>query len=189
MRDASRCRWRFLRATSPRRTTPGPARFLGDRLVRLGVPLLAFFFMLHPLTVAIARTADGHPFWSGWWQMVVARAFGPGPLWFAEALLMVALGYAVWHAVRRGRETSAAKLATLPSTSAVGLGLMSFAVRLVLPVGKEVLWLQFGYFPCYIYLFVAGCAALGARLLERVTLRAPCRGWSFPPSRSFCCQS
>jgi len=154
----------------------GAARFLADRLVRLGIPLLVFFFVLHPFTVAIARTADGHPFWNGWWQMIVARAFGPGPLWFAEALLIFALAYVGWRMARRSHEQPDSFPRTLPSAgtlalTAVTLGAISFAVRLVVPVGKEVLWLQLGYFPCYIYLFVAGCAAARSRLLERVTPR------------------
>lgn len=154
----------------------GTARFLADRLLRLGVPLLVFFFLLYPLTVAIARTSEGHPFWRGWREMIVARAFGPGPLWFAEALLLCTVGYVVWRAARRGHEAASLTAATLPSTgtlalTAVALGISSFAVRLVVPVGKEVLWLQLGYFPCYIYLFAAGCAAARARLLERITFQ------------------
>ncbi|WP_152522687.1 acyltransferase family protein [Sphingobium ummariense] len=54
---------------------------------------------------------------------------------------------------------------------ALGLGLLSFLVRLVMPVGKELLWLQLGYFPCYIFFFVAGCAAARTELLERITWR------------------
>ncbi|HAQ00435.1 MAG TPA: acyltransferase, partial [Rhodospirillum rubrum] len=152
----------------------GAVRYLADRLLRLGAPLLAFFFVLYPLTVAIARTSQGHPFWRGWGEMIVARAFGPGPLWFAEALLICAVGYAAWRGVRRGHEAPTSPLPALPSTralalTAVGLGVASFAVRLAVPVGKDVLWLQLGYVPCYLYLFAAGCRTARSRLLERIT--------------------
>src|SRR5689334_17017373 len=79
--------------------TPGPfnrkgvGRFLADRFVRLGLPLLGYFIVLSPLTIALARTAEGHDFWSGWWLMLRLGESEPGPLWFAEALLIFALVY------------------------------------------------------------------------------------------------
>ena len=42
----------------------GYARFLGDRFLRLGLPLLAFIFILGPLTVAIVAAHDGKGFWT-----------------------------------------------------------------------------------------------------------------------------
>lgn len=152
------------------------AHFLADRLLRLGVPLLVFCFVLHPLTVAIARTGEGHPLIRGWWEMTEAGIFGPGPLWFAIALLIFAFGYTGWQVARRGLGWPELSVQALPSPrnlafAAVGLGLLSFIVRLAIPVGEQWLWLQLGYFPCYIFLFVAGCAAARDRLLERLISR------------------
>lgn len=151
----------------------GPRRYFLDRLLRLGVPLLVYFFLLAPFTLALARTGRGHPFWSGWGEMLRAREFGPGPLWFAEALLLFAAAYLLW---RRLRPAPPSPSATLPSPRklaliAFALGALNFLVRLVCPVGHEVLWLQLGYFPCYIFLFAAGCAASRSQLLEKITAR------------------
>lgn len=150
----------------------GALRFIGDRLLRLGVPLIVYFFVLTPLTVALARTSEGLPFWSGWLEMTRSGVFGPGPLWFAEALLLFAGAYVVWRKFR------AAPSATtdLPgfgalALTAVLLGGASFLGRLAIPVGKEFASMQLGYFPCYIYLFAAGCASSRSRLLERITFR------------------
>src|ERR1700675_4119657 len=41
----------------------GYPRFIIDRLLRLGVPLLAFGLMLGPLTAAMVTAAEGHGFW------------------------------------------------------------------------------------------------------------------------------
>ncbi len=148
----------------------GPGRFLRERLLRLGVPLLVYFFVLAPLTVALARTSKGFSFWPGWWAMTRPGVFGPGPLWFAEALLLFAGGYAIWrllrpaHGVARGLPGFGALTLT-----ALILGGVSFLVRLVIPVGQEVAWLQLGYFPCYIYLFAAGCVAARSQLLKQIT--------------------
>jgi len=150
----------------------GMARFWAERLLRLGVPLLVYFFVLAPLTVAMARTSGGHAFWPGWWEMTRRGAFGPGPLWFAEALLLFAGAYAVWRWLRPapGPAQELPGFGALAFTAVI-LGAISFLVRLVIPVGKEIAWLQLGYFPCYIYLFAAGCAAAQARVLERITFR------------------
>lgn len=150
----------------------GPRRYFLDRLLRLGVPLLVYFFLLSTLTLALARTGSGHPFWPGWLDMIHAREFGPGPLWFAEALLLFAAVYLLWRQFRPPSSTPVA----LPSPGKLALiafvlGLLNFAVRLVWPVGHEFLWLQLGYFPCYIFLFIAGCLACRSRLLENITAR------------------
>jgi hypothetical protein len=148
----------------------GPAGFLAERGLRLGVPLLGYFFLVQPLTVALARSDRGGSLLLDWWHLFLARDFAPGPLWFAEALLFFAMGFVLWRKIYPLR----APLTSLPHVStlaliATGLGLLSFSVRFVYPAGKELLWLQLGYFPCYIFLFAAGCAAASSHLLERLT--------------------
>ena len=171
--------------TPPAFDRKGPRQFLFERLLRLGVPLLFYFYVLSPFTVAVARTSKGAPLWSGWWARFQDRSFAPGPLWFAEALLIFTLGYSLW----RGLRPQSRREFTLPGGATLGwtallLGLVSFLVRLVVPVGQQVLWLQPGYFPCYIYLFVAGCAASRARLLEQITFRQA-RPWLWVTAVTF----
>lgn len=148
----------------------GPVGFLADRLLRLGVPLLVYFFVLAPFTDALAHTNKGFTFWERWWERTRSGVFGPGPLWFAEALLLFIGGYVVWCKLRPAPTTikDLPSFRTLAFTAFI-LGGVSFLVRLVMPVGREFAWLQVGYFPCYIYLFAAGCAAGRANLLEEVT--------------------
>lgn len=151
----------------------GPSRYLADRLVRLGVPLLAFFFVLYPLTVALADSAGVAGLMDRWLRGMAHGPRGPGPLWFAIALLIFAPAYTVWRAVRARPITPATALPTprMISLAIVAIGLAAFAVRLAMPVGREVLWLQLGYFPSYIVLFAAGVAAAPGHLIERVTMR------------------
>src|SRR5689334_16615304 len=52
----------------------GSRAFLRDRLIRLGIPLVVFYFVLNPIL--------GH------------GAFGSGPLWFVLALLVFDASYA-----------------------------------------------------------------------------------------------
>lgn len=162
----------------------GIGRFVVDRLVRLGIPLLTFFFVLHPLTVAVARTASGEPLLAGWWRATLESDFAPGPLWFAEALLIFTFAYLAWHLFSRlsGKSRhSASENGIFPSFArllgaASAVAAASFLVRLAWPVGTDFLWLQLGFFPGYVVLFAAGCAAARARLLEQVP-QATARTW------------
>jgi peptidoglycan/LPS O-acetylase OafA/YrhL len=160
--------------TPPALDRKGTRRFLADRLVRLGIPLAVFFFILHPMTVAIARTSEGEPFWAGWWWSTLERDFAPGPLWFAQALLIFTGAYLLLRRIAHRSSASPAPPARFPAASALAaaalvLGLISFLVRLVYPVGRELFWLQLGYFPSYTALFAAGCAAASSRLLEHIS--------------------
>jgi peptidoglycan/LPS O-acetylase OafA/YrhL len=164
----------------------GAGHYLADRFFRLGLPLLAYFFILSPLTIVLAHNAHGRPFWSDWGQRYLERDFEPGPLWFAEALLILALAYAAWRALRKA---PAADLAQLPSNrtlllAALATGAASFLVRLAVPVGVNVAWLQLGYFPAYLVLFAAGCLVARHQLLENVTF-AQARPWLITTAVAF----
>lgn len=156
----------------------GASRYLLDRFIRLGVPLLVYFFLISPFTIALGQLSEDGSLWGNWWHMITEGHFGPGPLWFAETLLIFALGYTAWRTFGPKQVS-----ATLPShlglvIIAFVLAVVAFLVRLVVPVGEEVLWLQLGFFPAYIFLFAAGCATSASRALENVTL-AKARPWMF----------
>lgn len=156
----------FMVASLERKTT---ASFLIDRFLRLGIPLLVYFFVLSPLTIALAYDSPA-TIGEKWWMMVKDQQFGPGPLWFAEALLIFAFAYLLINkiiAVKRWSPERLPGFGVLLFT-ALGLGLVSFVLRLKIPIGSDVLWLQLGFFPCYIFLFFAGCAAHKHQLLDKV---------------------
>jgi len=146
----------------------GPGRFLRERLVRLGVPVLVFGCLLGPLTVQLARGVDVAQLQ---WHFFPARGwnFVMGPLWFCWALLLFSVAF-VGCQLARVRVA----LKAMPSTmswvvSALGVGLMAFVVRLVFPVGESLAGLQLGYFVSYVFLFAMGCMAARQQLLERVS--------------------
>jgi hypothetical protein len=136
----------------------GYARFLSDRFLRLGLPLLAFGLILGPVTHAMVNAAEGKGFWSSF-------VSDPGPLWFNQALLMFSLAYCGWRAWFGSPLTSAERSPRpVPSSgwwllSAFGVGAAALAIRQVVPVGVNVIGLQLGYFASYIFLFCLGIAA------------------------------
>ncbi len=153
----------------------GPARFLMDRGLRLGVPLLAFGFVLGPLAVALGSIPKGQSTLDTWAALLRSGTFVMGPLWFAWALLLLALAWVLWVGVAPAAATrSAAVDSTLPSgrawlLSALLVGCAALTIRQWVPVGQNVLGLQLGYFASYVFLFFLGCHASAGRWLERVT--------------------
>jgi len=151
----------------------GGRKFLIDRLIRLGIPLTIYFFVLSPFTIALAQVDSPTPFWERWRERILVGDFEPGPLWFVEALLLFSVAYQL---INRTCNRVSTTLPALPRffilfPAVVLLGLISFAVRLVMPAGQTALWLQLGYFPCYIFLFAGGCLAAQSRILEGIRRR------------------
>jgi len=148
----------------------GPWRYLRDRVQRLGVPLLVYGFVLGPITIAMAQTARGKPFVDTLLALWQRGEFEKGPLWFAWALLIFAMGAVLWQMLVKPRGEPAA-VRPFPSNAmllaaALVTGIAAFALRLRWPVGREVWGLQLGYFAGYVVLFAAGCAAAAPRWLE-----------------------
>ncbi|MGD0683025.1 MAG: acyltransferase family protein [Terracidiphilus sp.] len=153
----------------------GYARFIGDRCLRLGLPLLAFGLILGPLTVGIVNYVQGKGFWPAivWlWQQ---KQFINGPLWFAQALLIFSLVYCGWRAVIGSPLAQSQRMPSpVPAgywwlLSALGTGAVALAIRQFVPTGENVFGLQLGYFATYIFLFAAGIAAWRYDWLRQLT--------------------
>ena len=149
----------------------GAAGFLRERLLRLGLPLLAFILVLGPLTVALAETAHGHAFFATFGWILRHGVIIPGPMWFVWALLIFSAAYVALRAAVGPALLEKAR--PFPSNrtlaiAAIGTGAAAFVLRLRWPVGEEVLSLQFGYFASYVVLFVAGCLGTKGGWLENV---------------------
>jgi peptidoglycan/LPS O-acetylase OafA/YrhL len=142
----------------------GYARFIGDRFLRLGLPLLFYIVVLNPLTDSLVAFARGHGFWASvaWhWDHAV---IGAGPMWFVQALLMFTLAYCAWRAIARPSLRKQPAASPVPSSlwwllSAIAVGAAALAIRQFVPTGVNVVGLQLGYFASYVFLFAVGIAA------------------------------
>jgi surface polysaccharide O-acyltransferase-like enzyme len=153
----------------------GTGPFLKDRLLRLGIPLLFYIVIIEPLLVYVLAVSM-RGFEGSLWQALAryfeanyleAFSLGTGPLWFVETLLMFALIYALWRRLvtpevpvppqRDGKVPGNLSIALFALT----LGVVSFIVRLWLPIGWnfDLLNLQLPFFPQYIALFILGLIA------------------------------
>jgi surface polysaccharide O-acyltransferase-like enzyme len=142
----------------------GPAKFLADRLIRLGLPLVFYSLVLSPFLSFMPYNYTGtHP------QITYAQYLGGfdgwinfGVLWFVAALLIFTLAYALVRMFMDDRYISK----PLPSVAkvllfAVIIGVITYFVRIVFPVGwvLKPLGFQLGHFPQYIAMFVLGLIA------------------------------
>ena len=150
----------------------GATRFLRDRLVRLGVPLLVFGLLLFPPVWYQGYREDGGQllFWDfyvqeylGGWQVEF------GHLWFVAHLLVYAVGYAAWRRWTRRRPTPEAARGALPGHRAIllyalGLAAVTFVVRVWYPIDRwerllGVVPSEVAHLPQYLSLFVVGVVA------------------------------
>lgn len=143
----------------------GYARFISDRLLRLGLPLLAFIFLLGPTTAALVDAAQGRGFWPTFvWLWNHGRIIN-GPMWFVQALLIFSFAYCAWRALfgfslsNREKSDKPVPAYGVWLLSAVTVGVGAFAIRLAVPTGVNIFGLQLGYFASYIFLFALGIAA------------------------------
>jgi glucans biosynthesis protein C len=149
----------------------GAGSFLKGRLLRLGIPLLVWFFLLNPLS-SIGFYLEPVPRIPGplTWQ-AYPHFLGLGPLWFVALLLIFTAGYAAWRMLTRSRTPSSTGTSSRPGYLGVGifilaLALTSYLLRIVVPLGQPVplfvSWLSFptiAYLPQYLSFFVLGVVA------------------------------
>jgi glucan biosynthesis protein C len=149
-------------------TRKGAKTFVKDRFIRLGIPLVVYFFLLSPLAFlglyAIPSSLTGittPPSWQDYPTMI-----GIGPMWFVELLLIFDIGFAIWWVMRKKRsalQEAPARYPTLEQdTRSRGksriwngspgeppryrniavfillLALTSYLIRIIIPLGKYV---------------------------------------------------
>lgn len=149
----------------------GAGRFLKDRLIRLGLPLAIYSWLVRPLFLYVDQALlQGRrlPLWEYLTQVyfVSSPQIGAGPLWFIETLLIFSALYALWRLLARARPGEPAVEGRFPGNGwialfALLLGLAGFLVRLWRPVGWSFgpLNLQLPFFAQYIALFAVGLIA------------------------------
>ena len=122
----------------------GAGRFMKDRLIRLGIPLVIYSWIIDPLlgyVVKVWREGPRPFYWSDLFGHFRDGALiGSGPLWFVETLLIFSLGYTLWRSFTRGRPVQRAGESRFPSSVSIALlalllGVAGYLIRLWLPIG------------------------------------------------------
>ena len=149
----------------------GAKRFIVERLIRLGIPLILYALVINPLVTYWAAIAGGY---DGAFREYVSTHMATltiasiGPLWFVEALLGFSIAYAlirIWFGPQKSSEKSQQSVPVPDNGSiasfAIGLGLVTFIVRIWAPFGWwwEPIHQEPAHFPQYIALFSIGILA------------------------------
>lgn len=152
----------------------GLGRFTRDRLVRLGVPILAYFAIIRPLCLIPAALYLRDQAAAAGTSFSIARflAFGgdPGVTWFLEVLLVLTLGYALIRL--RARRRPPAPGVGRPAALLAFVGVLSMATwvwQWCTPPGTY--WPIVGlptpsFLPQYALFFIVGVAASRRGWLE-----------------------
>jgi glucans biosynthesis protein C len=139
----------------------GSKKFLRDRLIRLGIPIVIFTVFVSPVVNYAVASSQGYS--GSFWGFVQSYLpFGLGPLWFVLALLMFDASYVFW----RGFSTRGFTVHSFPTKRViVGMGLLigaiTFFIRIFFPEGWAVPIIDFqvAFFPQYIAFFIFGLIA------------------------------
>lgn len=151
----------------------GGGSFLKEKLIRLGIPLIVFIFVLNPiaslgvyLMPSELTGITGPPTWE-----VYPDLIGLGPLWFVAMLLIFNLGYMGWRWLTKNRTPSRDAESSQPGYIRIGLFTLvlagaSFLFRMIVPLGESVnvfvdalSFPTIAYLPQYLSFFVIGIIA------------------------------
>jgi len=150
----------------------GPIGFLKDRAFRLGLPTLFYMLVIHPLMVwgLLIPVAERPTFIDYYQHFVLTGKFlsGSGPMWFAFALLLFSIPFAL---LAKPKNESAKGLTITPKTLwmlGIGMAIGTFLVRLVYPIGTDVLNFQPCFFTQYVVVFLLGSLVSRRDALEQI---------------------
>ncbi len=138
----------------------GLKAFVKDRVLRLGVPLALFYFVLHPLLVLWIRGTWGKP--------------GLGPMWFVFTLLIFESVYAAYRYLSKRQLVIrlTKRLWVMAVVFILFTGIVAFVIRLWMPIGSSVFGLQLGYFTLYTAMYFLGIVAYRKKLLDRLDMHS-----------------
>jgi surface polysaccharide O-acyltransferase-like enzyme len=145
----------------------GPSSFLKDRLLRLGIPLVIFYFVLNPISsiggwymppeltgITTPLTWQAYPY-----------LIGMGVMWFVAMLLIFDFGYVAWRLLTRNQRSKPVSMSSRPGYLHIGifilvLAMVSYLVRVVIPLGQSVAGFPtLAYLPQYLSFFILGTIA------------------------------
>jgi hypothetical protein len=152
----------------------GPALFLRDRLIRLGIPMLFYTFILGPfMNYLVYYFGKGHHISFTRYLSDYDDWIDFGVLWFAAALLVFNLLYVLWRSIFKTPETGNRKAISTGRIIwfGVALGALSFLVRLIFPIGwiLKPVGFQLGHFPQYIVMFIVGLIVANNNWMHALT--------------------
>lgn len=151
----------------------GVLKFIKDRLTRLLIPILFYSLILTPLICYLVYYFTKQHITLQKYLTLYDSWIDLGVIWFIAALLIFTL---VYTCLKQIFKISFDKPIAVPNLKiiiffAVGLGIISFLLRIIFPVGwvLEPVGFQLGHFPQYIALFVIGFMAAKNNWFDQIS--------------------
>ena len=161
----------------------GAGAFARTRLLRLGVPLIAFIFVIDRVAAYLGDLGRGqHPSLASYWGLP-PQSGGPyevGPMWFVAALLVFSLAYALLRRVHPppvARRWSGAR-AMVAAVALIAVTAFLVWQRWQLGGAHAFLNVQWQLWPQGTGLFALGAWTGEAGSWENLTARATRLGWT-----------
>ena len=158
----------------------GSGSFLLDRLIRLGIPLLVYSTLIINLNWYLVEVVWlNQPFTWVW-------GYYPGHLWFLSALLLFAVVYAVYRKFS-DRDSDRKRFQYYPDRYPPNraliitifiLAILSFIVRIFIPIGEWIGGFQPAHFVHYIFCFFVGILAYRGDWFRRLQ-GSQAKPWGF----------
>jgi len=143
----------------------GTLLFFKDRLLRLGIPILIYIFVISPIAkicMGFYRPEDAQlsiPFT----LKQYFGAIGIGPLWFVVMLLIFDICYLSWRVVMKNKPEKIAEEPPKIRTVFLFVLVLAFATyltRIIIPISTYILFFpSLAYFSQYISFFILGIIA------------------------------
>lgn len=158
----------------------GPGKFLRDRFIRLGIPILIYIAIIDPLMSYILNNISESflAFYLNYfqsWEGIERFINGSGPLWFTVLLLIFALFYCAWRKISKERFERDI-VGKAPRNSRILLIIiimtfLTFIVRLWYPLngGAVILNIQIASISEYIIMLILGTVAYKRDWFTRIS--------------------
>lgn len=137
----------------------GNAKYLKDRFIRLGIPLIFYILFISPLARVIVSYATGEAY-------TYRLAWHTGPMWFVETLLIFSVIYVFFRKESTHVEFPSNKTIFI---AILGLALLTFIIRVFSPIGLWTHVFQLAYYGHYVFAFYIGTVAYKNNWFEHIT--------------------
>jgi glucans biosynthesis protein C len=167
----------FAWFTAPACDRKGSWEFMRRRLIRLGIPLLVYYYVLSLILKYLVRCFQGRAD-MGFLEFFMTN-FGeitsPGPLWFTGTLLIFEAVYLLVRFARR-RVGRGPQYWPFPKDWMIllfilGAGVFTFFLRLWQPLTHGVYHVRLGYYTLYVCMFAIGIAGYRSGWFEKLSAR------------------
>lgn len=170
----------------------GVWKFWKERLFRLGIPFFLYILLINPLIIYILAKIGISP-WNtlpmlqgsfmdyyftrflSWGAFIDFISFG-GPMWFLRQLLIFTAIYTLWRQFTKlnAIKQKIPKQLSIPKYSyllilALGLGFLTFIVRIFLPIDTRPLEIPWGQLIQYLMMFSIGVICIRYLWFEKIT--------------------